>query len=308
MKLMKVMLSAMLLSLSLGAYAQDDDELLEAAAGEDSTEVFVPSTPSEAKFFQRVQLGFAGMNAKYTNNSAQRSPTAPASEKYFLKGVTFGWMGDLSIAKRMPLYLELGAMMTYLSGSNDGYTINRRSQLNGDGAVISYEQSVKAFTLAIPVGVTYQFKNVAGVKDLTVAPLAGVYARFNLMAKRKETKTEIVYGESVMGQDVVKEYNVTTQNKSLMKEERKGGWMEGRDHAGNLAQVGAQLGVNAFYKHYSFGFSYMYDITPFAKHSSPLGLTSQSTPQGGNLPSSGTGCDMEISTRHNFAITVGYIF
>jgi hypothetical protein len=307
MKLMKVMLSAMLLSLSLGAYAQDDDELLDAA-GEDSTEVFVPSTPSEAKFFHRVQLGFAGTSAKYTNNSAQRSPTAPASEKYFLKGVTFGWMGDLSLTKRMPLYLELGAMMTYLSGSNDGYTINRRSQLNGDGAVLSYEQSVKAFTLAIPIGLTYQFKNVGGVKDLTVAPLAGVYARFNLVAKRKETKTEVVYGESVMGQDVMTEYNVTTQNKSLMKYTEDGGWMEGRSHVGKLCQPGVMVGVNAFYKHYSFGFSYMYDLIPFAQHNSPLGLTSQSTPQGGNLPSSGTGCDMKISTKHNFAITVGYIF
>ena len=93
-----------------------------------------------------------------------------------------------------------------------------------------------------------------------------------------------------------------------MKSERDGGWMYGRLHTGKLAQFGVQVGVNAFYKRYSFGIAYMHDLTPFAGHTSSGQLTSKETKEGGYLPSIGTNCDEKISTRHNFAINVGYIF
>ena len=98
MKLIKIMPAALLLSLSLGVYAQDDDELVEGTE-EDNVEVSIPKNPSDRPFFHRLQIGFMGTSAKYTNNSANRSVTVPASEKYFLKGFSFGWMGDLKLTK-----------------------------------------------------------------------------------------------------------------------------------------------------------------------------------------------------------------
>lgn len=305
MKLMKIMPAALLLSLSLCAYAQEDDELLEGA--EDEVEVSVPVNPSDRPFFHRVQIGFVGTNAKYTNNSANRRSTLPASEKYFLKGFTFGWMGDLKLTKnKTPLYIELGTMFTYHTGCTDDIITDKPS--SGEWSNAHYR--IQAFSLSIPISLSYQFKNVGGVEGLTLAPIAGVYGRFNLVANRWETKTTEYYKKDASGNKVVTESYFGRTKKSLLEDNMNGhnGWMEGRTHVGKLFQVGAQAGVNAFYKHYSFGIAYMYDIMPFAKHSSPLGITTKETAQGGNLPTSGTGCDMEISTKHNFAITVGYLF
>ena len=52
----------------------------------------------------------------------------------------------------------------------------------------------------------------------------------------------------------------------------------------------------------------MYDLVPFAKHKSSPELTTKETPEGGLLPSIGTNCDEKVTTSHNFALTVGYVF
>ena len=306
MNLMKILPAAMLLSVSLGAFAQDDEEL-DAVAEDEVAEVVVPTNPSDGKFFHRVQIGFVGTNAKYINNCETRPARVPASEKYFLKGLSLGWMGDFSIAKRFPLYLELGGNLAWETGSTTGNTVTHRMN-TGEGVVNEYKYRVNAVTFTIPISVSYQFRDVANVKGLTVAPLVGLYARFNILAKRKQTLTQTEYSESVDGRDVIQSVTVTEENKSLMEYKQDGGWMEGRGHTGKLLQVGGQIGVNAFYKHYSFGLSYMCDFIPFAKHNSPLGLYEVEKSVGGVDPRSGTGCDMKISTTHNFALTVGYIF
>ena len=87
MNLLKILPAAMLLSVSLGAFAQDDEEL-DAVAEDEVAEVVVPTNPSDGKFFHRVQLGFVGTNAKYINNCETRPARVPASEKYFLKGLS----------------------------------------------------------------------------------------------------------------------------------------------------------------------------------------------------------------------------
>lgn len=297
MNLLKIMPTALLLTLSLGAYAQDEDELLDDAANEDSTEVLVPTTPTDKKTFHRVQIGYTGTIAKYTDHGESIDYNS-----YFLSGLSVGWMGDLRIAKKIGLFLELGANLTYhMGGSKDD-----RTNTAGDE---SYHYKVKAFTLTIPVSINKQFKGVFGVKDLTLAPYIGAYARFNVMAKRTATATnadgtEKTYTTSIMNVDTEEELADFGESRFYMA----GFTRKDKLHTGRLLQVGAQVGVNAYYKRYYFGLAYMHDLTPFAKHVSEDGLTSKSTPQGGNLPSRGTGCDMEISTRHNFALSFGYIF
>lgn len=307
MKLFRIMPAALLLSVCLNASAQDDDELQDEATGEEVAEAVVPTSPTERNFFHRVQLGFVGTNAKYTNNAEVRHPGTPESEKYFLKGLSLGWMGDIHIAKKIPLYLELGGSLAWQTGSTTGDPVTHRTNA-GDGVVNEFCYKVNTFTFTIPVSVNYQFRNIAGVDGLTVAPSLGVYARFNLIAKRKQTKTITEYGLYDNGQDVINSVIEEVDSRSLLKDERKGGWMEGRPHAGKLLQCGAQVGVNVYYKHYSLGLAYMYDLMPFAKHSSPLGIVNTPTSEGGNLPVAGTGCDMKISTCHNFAVNFGYIF
>ena len=301
MKSMKIMLSALLLSLSVGAYAQDDDELLDAA-GEETAEVSVSTNRTERRFFQRVQFGYTGTSAKYTNNSATWA--LPMSEKYFLSGVGLGWMGDLRLNKKIPFFLEIGGMFTYHTGTYNG---NDDSQ---SSVRYNWHSRVNAFSITIPISINYQFRNVF-TEGLTLAPFAGVYGRFNLLAKRGVTMRQEGYnaltGETTYTQ--TDPYEI----RSLMKDHNKNndGWMNGRTHQGKLFQVGAQVGVNAFYKCYSFGIAYMYDLVPFAQHDSPSGLYNEPKSGGGITGvtcKAGSGCDMKISTAHNFAVTVGYVF
>ena len=116
MKSMKIMLSAMLLTASLGGFAQDDDELLGLTVGEetvDLAEVSAPTTPSEKPFFHRVHIGYTGTNVKYTNFGQ-----SPDYNNHFLSGVSVGWTGDFKLLKTQPFYLELGATLTYHTGKS----------------------------------------------------------------------------------------------------------------------------------------------------------------------------------------------
>ena len=289
MKLMRIMPAALLLTLSLGAFAQDDDELADASAEEESVEVLVPTNRWEKPIFHRVLIGYTGTFANYSNNKSPRE-TKITEENYYLSGVSLGWLTDLRLVKTKPFYIELGTMFTYHTGHYDGKNFSKPN------VRYTWHSRINAFSLTIPITVNYQFKDIAGVDGLTLAPFAGVYGRFNFIADRRETMTTENY--SVFdGVETITYTDVKTQNKSLKVDNNNGrdGWMNGRNHVGKLLQVGAQVGANAYYKRYSFGISYMYDITPFAKHSSPEGTGS-------------TGCDMKISTNHNFAITVGYCF
>lgn len=283
---MKFMLSAMLLTMSLGAYAQNEEDLQDDVAAEDFPEVAIPSTPVDKIFFHRVTLGYQGTNVKYTNFG-----TSPDYNNYFLSGVSLGWMGDLRINKKLPLFLELGANFTYHTGSSKGDSI----RFNGE-EVRHYR--INAFSLTIPVNISYHIRDFAHVDGLTLAPYVGVNARFNIVASRTEKLTTKTATGSY----------TTSSSASLMKDERNGGVFDAKPHVGKIAQVGAQVGINAYYKRYSFGVAYMHDLTPFAGHVSSRELTSKPTNEGGNLPEIGTGCDMEIRTSHNFAVTVGYIF
>ena len=306
MKLMKILPAALLLSLSLGAYAQDEDELMDDAANEESTEVLVPTTPTDRKAFQRVQLGYMGTITKYSNPIAFPDDPSPDFNNYFLSGVSLGWMGDLRIAKKIDLFLELGANFGYHAGKSK----DKRWNVHEDEY---YQYKVNAFTVTIPVSINKQFKGVFGVEDLTLAPFAGMYFRFNVMAKRKATAHRLDGSIPVTNKGEEKIYTA-----SLMKTDRgpedygeSTPYMTAFDHklhVGKLLQPGVQFGVNAFYKNYSFGFAYMLDIRPFAGHKSSPELTTKETKEGGMLPNIGTNCDEKVSTTNNFMFTVGYVF
>ncbi len=304
MKSMKLMLPALLLSLSLGVYAQDDDELLEATSEEEATEVSVPTHPWEKPIFHRVLLGFRGTSAKYSTITTSPGEGILGDESYFLSGISLGWMSDIVLTKNrnLPLYIEVGALFNYQTGHYDGY--------DGTGPTVKYKwhSRVYSFSMTIPINISYQFKDFRGVKGLTLAPYAGVYGRFNFVADRRLKKTSEYYKHGLSGEEIYEGSDFSCETKSLMKSELNNGWTPKKTHTGKLLQLGAQVGVNAFYKRYSFGIQYMYEFLPFARHSSPNEISSSPNDVGGKTIKVGTGCDMEISTAHNFAITVGYIF
>lgn len=304
MKLMKIMPVALLLSMSLGAYAQDEDLSQDAASEEEAAEVFVPSSPAEKNFFQRIQLGFVGTNVKYTNFGL-----SPDYNNYFLKGVSLGWLGDFRIAKKVPLYFEIGATLAYHTGRSKGDSIYIYHSNVGDGEETTRYYRIQAFSVTIPVNLSYQFRNAFGMKDLTLAPFAGVYARFNVVCNRRETTSYVEYVKGNDGKGIASgEPIVSHVSKSLMSDDRNGGWWSHKPHVGKLVQAGAQAGVTVFYKNFTLGLAYMRDLTPFAGHTSSPEMTSKETKEGGNLPSIGTNCNEKVTTADNFAVTLGYAF
>ena len=283
MKSMKIMLPALLLSLSLGAFAQDDDELLDATSADEAPEVFVAAHPWEKPIFHRIQLGYIGTRAKYTNSNP--AETILGNESYFLSGLSLTWLTDIVLSKKCPLYIGIGASFNYQTGRYNGSNVKNAS--------LSYDWNsrVQGFYMTIPISISYQFRDVF-TKGLTLAPYAGVYGRFNFVASRRQEKTTYFYN-AVTGEVVDSE--TSTETKTLMKAKLEGGWPTAKPHAGKLFQAGVQVGVNAFYQRYSFGLAYMHDLIPFASHISPDTVD-------------GTNCDMKISTRHNIAINFGYFF
>ena len=300
MKSMKLMLPALLLSLSLGAFAQDDDELMDATSEEDAAaEVFVPSHPWEKPIFYRVQLGYLGTSAKYTNNSQNKSITILGNESHFLSGVSLGVISDIVLTKNrnLPLYAEVGALLNYQTGHYDGDRKKNSTQKE------IWHSRVYSLSMTIPINLSYQFRDIEKLKGITLAPFVGVYGRFNFVADRRlKLETENYTYDGVL-QDTKVEYKTM----SLMKADPDG-WAKAKPNAGKLFQMGAQVGVNAFYKRFSFGLQYMYEFIPFANNYSEEGNQKKPNDVGGYTVTAGTGTDMEITTKHNFAITVGYFF
>ena len=298
MKSMKFMLSAMLMTMSLGAFAQYDDELDATVAEEEAPEVTVPATPVDKKFFHRVTLGYQGTNVKTTNYGETLSPEdleygSPGHRNYFLSGLSIGWLGDLRIDKKLPLYLELGANFTYHTGRSKYDFLKQDGFLD---EVCHYR--IQAFSMTIPVSISYHMKNFVNIEGLTFAPFAGVNARFNLVANRWESATVLNTAEP---------YTIHTHG-SLMSDVLNGGVADAKPHTGKLIQAGIQVGATVYYKHYSASAAYMYDLTPFASHVSANELTYDETENGGKVPNIGTGCNYKVKTSHNFAVTLGYIF
>lgn len=307
-----------MLSMCLGAFAQDlDFEEADEIEATDSAVVADFAASGAPSFFHRVQVGFTGTMVEFT-----KFRNSPDYNNYFLKGVSVGWQGDFRLPKKAPWYLGIGATFTYHTGLSKGDSIyeyhNSRFGTDADGQVILLpggdgekiirNYRIHAFSITIPVTVSYQFRDFCGVKDLAIAPFVGPYMRFNVMVKRTEMADITTFGESDDGLGQPIGHTSTKVTKSLMSDEKNGGWWKHKTHVGNLLQCGAQAGFNIFYKHYSFGAAFMYDFMPFAGHHSSPALTHKATDQGGSLPFIGTNCDEKTSTAYNFAITFGYVF
>ena len=232
MNLLKLLPAALLMSVSLSAFGQDDDDdLLTGIGGEDaSEEVLAPSSPVEKNFFQHVQLGFQGTIVKYSNFGQ-----SPDYNNYFLKGVNVGWSANFRIAKKVPLYLDLGATLGYHTGRSKGdsiYSYHSQPGDLGDGEYTKRHYRIQAFSITIPVSVSYQFRDFMNVSGLTVAPYAGLYFRFNVVCNRWETTYSTSYFDGVAQGEPV----VSRVNKSLMSADVDGGWWSHKPHVGTLCQ------------------------------------------------------------------------
>ena len=103
-------------------------------------------------------------------------------------------MGDFKIAKKYPIYFEIGAMFTYHTGRSKGdsiYTYHNEPGSSGEGEYTKRHYRIQAFSVTVPVSVSYQFRNAFNVEDLTLAPYAGLYFRFNAVRFNRSSMTQL---------------------------------------------------------------------------------------------------------------------
>lgn len=264
------MLPALLLALSMGAYAQGADE---ATTGDEAA---APAAPK--RFYHRVYVGFTGMDATAVNNAPNKD-FRDFDKDFMLLGGEAGWAGGVRIARRAPLAVEFGGELAVGHGKDD-YTRpfakpGEPGQLSGRDVVTT---KVTAFSFAIPVNITYKFN--IGESGFAVAPYAGVHARFNLVC---DLTSEVVSDNYELGTTEWSKYD--KRSGSFFESEREGGSATNRLHTGARVQFGAQAGVNFYYKRYSLGGRYARNFTDFVDH-----------------------CEELVKNPNSFSVHVGYTF
>ena len=114
MKTMKWILPALLLGMTTTVSAQV----------EDSTEVSENVVPAKvvAKGYNRIQLDYVGTwwtgSDTGFGGSKFRNDAAVTKDKDMFWGFDFGYLRGIRLAKKLPLYVEVGATMVYSSIDN----------------------------------------------------------------------------------------------------------------------------------------------------------------------------------------------
>lgn len=147
------------------------------------------------------------------------------SEDFDQNGFNVGYAYGLNISGTLPLFLEYGAELNYL-------TMDESSDF--------LKNDAKFLNVAIPVNVVYQFS----VMDdfMHIAPYAGVNFRLNLMGKNK------VKGYQGSGSEEI----------DFFDEDDMG------DNTAKRFQLGMNAGVNFYVGHLMLGYRYQYDFMPYA--------------------------------------------
>lgn len=148
MKATKLFLTAALSVASTCAFAQfanssSSSSIGGSSAGEDS--------------YKRLEVGFSTGTMKYDGHDADESE----------KGATVGLIYGNRLTQSMPLFLESGFKMTWLTRSDSE---------DGLDAKFNY------LNLAIPVNLVYKF---AVTDAISINPYAGLNLKVNLVAKEK---------------------------------------------------------------------------------------------------------------------------
>ena len=169
MKTMKWIFPVLLLGMTATASAQD----------EDSTEVSENVVPAKvvAKGYNRIQLDYVGTwwtgSDTGFGGSKFRNDAAVTTDKDMFWGFDFGYLRGIRLAKKLPLYVEVGATMVY--SSIDNTETNPEIATGEDQCDVT----VRALSFEVPVFLTYRFN----FGNLHLAPYVGAKFRANAMMK-----------------------------------------------------------------------------------------------------------------------------
>ena len=168
-----------------------------------------------------------------------------------LKGMDFNYLRGISLTQRFPLYLEVGARMTF-----DTYQDEWK-----DSDSWGYEREsdrINILALSVPVNVTYKYTFDNG---FYLAPFAGIHFRLNLLGQVKYDYEEgNNYGDYDSEDGTINLFKTGDDDDDDV-------YFDDDEDACKRFQFGGQIGLNFGYKALNVGFAYYFD-TPFYKYSS----------------------------------------
>lgn len=142
-------------------------------------------------------------------------------------GLNVGYTKGLSLNGNVPLYLEVGANVQFNMYSEEEYDY-------------AHDLTMTFLQAQIPVNVTYLFP--LGDSGITLAPYAGLSAKFNILGKQKLENPN----------------NGNSHKVDLFSKDDMG------DFAAKRFQVGMQLGANiTFGENWNLGIGYQRDLTSY---------------------------------------------
>lgn len=161
-------------------------------------------------------------------------------------GVTAGFLWGLNIVRNMPLYIEFGPELTWLTASDsfeDSDSYGRYEE------VWTEDVTANLLSLSVPVNVTYRFD----ITDkFSIAPFAGPNLKFNILASGTSEDTYVEYrdGELNDSESYSEDFDAFDDD----------------DTDGNTAtrfQFGYNIGCNFSFGQWTFGYRYQGNFNNF---------------------------------------------
>lgn len=145
-------------------------------------------------------------------------------------GLNVGYTKGLSLNGNVPLYLEVGANVQFNMYSEEEYDY-------------AHDLTMTFLQAQIPVNVTYLFP--LGDSGITLAPYAGLSAKFNILGKQKLENPD----------------NGNSHEVDFFSKDDLG------DHTAKRFQVGMQLGANIIFgEKLNLGIGYQRDLTSYMEY------------------------------------------
>lgn len=237
MKNFKSILTLGMLFVSTAGFAQFANNGSNHSSGNGS-----PLLIKDTKSYSRIYFGYNPMTISYDVKGVEDNT---------LNGLTFGYTQGISLSKKLPLFLEVGARFNFgfksetLSDEDEDYYSTRASYDydNDNDEEESEDEKLKTTTasIVIPINVAYKLTFAGG--DVSVSPFFGITFKGNVLGKEKY------------------EYEGEKETADFFDKDDMGG----KDYVWKRFQAGWQIGTNVDYKALSVGLHYGADFNEIAK-------------------------------------------
>ncbi len=177
----------------------------------------------DTKGWTRVELSFDAQRMKWKNNDA-----SGLSDK--TKGAAIGFMKGINITSKMPLFLDLGARLSW-NHAKDTWS-NNASETT---------QKTTFMNIAVPVNAAYKFSFASS--PINIVPFFGPNFKFNFYGR---TKTTTEAG----GEEFETKYK----------------WLNKDDGDARIFQLGINLGVGVNINRFYVGYTFQPDLMSYVKN------------------------------------------